>query len=44
MKRYNIFNQVHKGLRDVNGSRELNPDLQNFEQWLKENAKKILLE
>lgn len=44
MNRYNIFYHEHKCLRDVNGSRELNPDLQNFEQWLKENAKKIPLE
>mgnify|MGYP002397518524 CR=1 FL=1 len=41
---YDEFSEKLNSLRDVNGSRELNPDLQNFEQWLKENAKKIPLE
>jgi uncharacterized protein YbjT (DUF2867 family) len=31
-------------IRDVNGSRGLNPALQNFEQWLSANARRIPLE
>jgi hypothetical protein len=32
------------GLRDVGESRRLNPELLTFEQWLRENAKKIPIE
>jgi hypothetical protein len=32
------------GMRDINRSRELNPQLQSFDQWLAANAKKIPLE
>jgi uncharacterized protein YbjT (DUF2867 family) len=32
------------GIRDVNRSRELNPQLQSFDQWLAANARKLPLE
>ena len=32
------------GMRDINTSRELNPQLQSFDQWLVANAKRIPLE
>jgi hypothetical protein len=32
------------GIRDIANSNELNPQLQNFEQWLAANANKIPLE
>jgi uncharacterized protein YbjT (DUF2867 family) len=32
------------GMRDVNRSRELNPQLQSFDQWLAANARRIPLE
>jgi hypothetical protein len=32
------------GMRDVSRSRELNPQLQSFDQWLSANAQKIPLE
>jgi len=38
---YDEFEEKVNGLRDVKASKELNPDLQNFEQWLNDNAKKI---
>jgi hypothetical protein len=31
------------GMRDINLSRQLNPELQSFDQWLVANAKKIPL-
>jgi hypothetical protein len=31
-------------VRDVNLSKELNPELKSFEKWLEANAKKIPLE
>jgi uncharacterized protein YbjT (DUF2867 family) len=41
---YDDFEEHVNALRDVNSSRQLNPELQSFPQWLKENAKKIPLE
>ena len=41
---YDEFEEQVNGLRDVNASRQLNPELQSFSQWLKENAKKIPVE
>jgi uncharacterized protein YbjT (DUF2867 family) len=40
---YDEFEEPMNKLRDVNASKQLNPELQTFEQWLKENAKKIPL-
>jgi uncharacterized protein YbjT (DUF2867 family) len=41
---YDEFESHVNMLREVNFSRQLNPELQSFEQWLKENAKKIPLQ
>ncbi len=41
---YDEFEEKVNGLRDVAVSKKLNPQLQNFEQWLAENAKNIPLE
>jgi hypothetical protein len=41
---YDEFEEKLNDLRDVKGSRELNPELMNFEQWLSKNAKKIPLD
>jgi uncharacterized protein YbjT (DUF2867 family) len=41
---YDDFEQQVNGLRDVASSKQLNPELQSFPQWLKENAKKIPVE
>jgi hypothetical protein len=41
---YDEFEEKVNDLRDVKLSRQLNPELQNFDQWLAENAKKIPLE
>jgi uncharacterized protein YbjT (DUF2867 family) len=41
---YDEFEEQVNALRDVKLSRELNPQLQNFEQWLAANAAKIPLE
>jgi uncharacterized protein YbjT (DUF2867 family) len=41
---YDDFEQQVNSLRDVNSSKQLNPELQSFPQWLKENAKKIPVE
>ena len=41
---YDEFAEKLNKLRDVKRSRELNPGLQNFEQWLNDNAKKIPLD
>lgn len=38
---YDEFEEKMNDLRDVKLSKKLNPELQNFEQWLAENAKKI---
>jgi uncharacterized protein YbjT (DUF2867 family) len=40
---YDEFEEKLNELRDVKTSRQLNPALQNFDQWLAENAKKIPL-
>jgi len=40
---YDEFEEKMNKLRDVKISKELNPQLQNFEQWLADNAKKIPL-
>jgi len=41
---YRDCETVHRGLRSVELSRELNPSLQSFSEWLEENAGKIPLE
>jgi uncharacterized protein YbjT (DUF2867 family) len=41
---YDDFEEQVNALRDVSASRQLNPELQSFKQWLKENAVKIPLE
>jgi uncharacterized protein YbjT (DUF2867 family) len=41
---YDEFEEKVNKLRDVKISKELNPELENFEQWLSHNAKKIPLE
>ena len=41
---YEEFEKDLNKLRDVNSSRELNPQLQSFTQWLEANAKKIPLD
>jgi uncharacterized protein YbjT (DUF2867 family) len=38
---YRDFDEVCNRVRDVKGSKELNPELQSFEMWLAENAKRI---
>ena len=40
---YHDFDEVCNSTRDVNFSRELNPELQSFEMWLKSNVSKIPL-
>lgn len=40
---YDEFEEKVNNLRDVKVSKELNPELQNFEQWLSKNAKQIPL-
>lgn len=40
---YDEFEKKVNDLRDVKVSKQLNPQLQNFEQWLAENVKKIPL-
>jgi uncharacterized protein YbjT (DUF2867 family) len=41
---YDEFEEKLNALRDVDGSKKLNPDLQNFEQWLRQHAKSIPLD
>lgn len=41
---YRDFDEVCNSVRDVNFSRELNPELKSFDEWLDENAQKIPLE
>jgi len=41
---YRDFDEVCNRTRDVNFSRVLNPELKDFDTWLKENAKKIPLD
>ncbi len=38
---YDEFEQTLNATRDVDRSRELNPELMNFEQWLSKYASKI---
>ena len=38
---YRDFEKEICGLRDLNVSRSLNPELQTFEQWLANNKDKI---
>lgn len=38
---YRDFDEVCNRIRDVNGSRELNPELKSFDAWLEENASRI---
>ncbi len=40
---YDEFEEKMNDLRDVKSSKELNPELQSFEQWLEINAKNIPL-
>lgn len=41
---YHDFDEVCNSIRDVKMSKELNPQLQSFDMWLKDNVKKIPLE
>jgi lactate dehydrogenase-like 2-hydroxyacid dehydrogenase len=41
---YRDFDKECNSARDVNFSRELNPELKSFQQWLSENAKRIPVE
>jgi uncharacterized protein YbjT (DUF2867 family) len=41
---YRDFDEVCNSIRDVNRSRELNPELKSFDRWLSENAKRIPLD
>jgi uncharacterized protein YbjT (DUF2867 family) len=41
---YRDFDEVCNSTRDVKRSRELNPELQSFDMWLGENAKRIPFE
>jgi hypothetical protein len=41
---YRDFDEVCNSVRDVKFSKELNPELKSFEQWLSENAQKIPLD
>lgn len=41
---YRDFDEVCNSVRDVNYSRQLNPELKSFDAWLDENAKKIPLD
>src|SRR6478736_2337575 len=38
---YRDFDEVCNSIRDVKFSKELNPELQSFETWLAENAKRL---
>ncbi|MDX5419565.1 MAG: NmrA/HSCARG family protein [Hymenobacteraceae bacterium] len=41
---YRDFDEVCNSVRDVSFSRELNPELKSFDEWLAENASRIPLE
>jgi len=41
---YRDFEKDVNGIRDISVSRQLNPELKNFEQWLDKNGKKIPLD
>jgi uncharacterized protein YbjT (DUF2867 family) len=38
------FNDDYCGVRDIEGARKLNPELQTFDQWLARNAERIPIE
>ena len=38
------FNEYYCGVRDIEGARKLNPELQTFEQWLARNGERIPVE
>jgi len=40
---YDEFEEQMNELRDVKVSKQLNPQLQNFEQWLAQHARQIPL-
>jgi hypothetical protein len=40
---YDEFEEKVNGLRDVKISKQLNPQLENFDQWLAKNARSIPL-
>jgi hypothetical protein len=41
---YSEFEKEVNGVRDVSFSRQLNPELQSFREWLNKNAKLIPLD
>jgi hypothetical protein len=41
---YKEFDKEFSDARDIQMARELNPELQNFEMWLAENAKRLPLD
>ncbi|GAB3218282.1 NmrA/HSCARG family protein [Algoriphagus aestuariicola] len=41
---YEVFEKEFTDARDIAAAKELNPDLQSFEEWLKKNAKRIPIE
>jgi hypothetical protein len=41
---YRDFEQDLNSIRDVATSRQLNPELQSFDQWLAKNAQRIPME
>jgi uncharacterized protein YbjT (DUF2867 family) len=41
---YRDFEKDVNGVRDISATKQLNPELKNFEQWLSENGKKIPLD
>ena len=41
---YRDFDEVCNSIRDVKFSKELNPELQSFDMWIAENAKRIPLD
>jgi uncharacterized protein YbjT (DUF2867 family) len=41
---YRDFDDVCNSMRDVKRSKELNPQLQSFDMWLRENSKRIPIE
>lgn len=41
---YRDFDDVCNGVRDVQQSKELNPDLQSFDEWLQKNGPRIPLD
>jgi hypothetical protein len=41
---YRDFDNYFTGARDLKFSKELNPELQSLEMWIKENIKRIPLD